>query len=135
MAHADRRTGAGSRTEGRADGQQYRLRTRSLRRSAKLLGRARTIGLVAGRDRPTDQASDVDYRACVVARTMGRYLDGGCLIGFCHIRLTLEISRVLRRIRFTLDRAAGNERPNLRNAPCLAAYQFRGDPAARMAVP
>lgn len=92
MPCADCPTGATSRTEGdRGDGQQHRVRIRSLRRSAEPLGPPKTSGLVAAkRDRRIDQASGADCRASIVARAMGRDLDGRCFIGIGRIRLAIK---------------------------------------------
>jgi hypothetical protein len=92
MPRADCPTGATSRTEGdRGDGQQHRVRIRSLRRSAEPLGPPKTSGLVAAmRDRTIDQASGAVCRASIVARAMGRNLDGRCLIGIGGIRLAIK---------------------------------------------
>ena len=127
ILRADCRTCATSRTKGdRDDGQQYRVRARSLRQSAELLGRANIIGLVATRsDRSIDQAGGANCRCSVVARAMGSDLDSRCLIGIRGIRLAIKPGRS-----GGLLSPRSHERADRRSAPGLVGYQSRGDPAA-----
>jgi hypothetical protein len=128
ILRADCRTSATSRTKGdRDDGQQYRVRARSLRQSAELLGRANIIGLVAAwRDRPIDQAGGANCRCSVVARAVGGNLDSRCLIGIRGVRLAIKPGRS-----GGLLSPRSHERADRRSAARgFVGYQLRGDPAA-----
>jgi hypothetical protein len=114
MPCADCPTGATSKTEGdRGDGQQHRVRIRSLHRSAELLERPRASGLVAvALDGSTDQASGVDCSVGLVAWAMGSDLDGRCLSGIGGIRLATKLAPSVHSFR-----RWRNERAHSRNAP------------------
>ena len=65
-----------------ADGQQYGVPVSSLRRAPGLLGRPNTGGPIGtGGDLSTDQTGGAERDISVVARAMGRDLDGRRLTG------------------------------------------------------